>query len=84
MKSIRFTIHAQDKLRLMQRQRFDVNEAKVISAVETPEQVMPGYEGRFIAQINLNGEHVLRVVYEETEEITVVTLYPGMRERYEG
>ena len=71
----------------MRWQGFDVGEENVVRAVETPEQVMPGNLGRFIAQTNLNGEHVLRVIYEESEEITVVTLYPGRRDRrdrYEG
>ena len=84
MKPIRFTRHALDKLSLMRRLGFDVDEENVVRAVETPEQVTPGDRGRFIAQTNLNAEHVLRVVYEESEEITVVTLYPGRRERYEG
>jgi hypothetical protein len=43
-----------------------------------------GYYGRKIAQGLLSENLILRVVYEESEgEITVVTVYPGERRRYE-
>ena len=37
---------------------------------------------RVIAQIDVDERHVLRVVFEENDEILVVTLYPGRRGRY--
>lgn len=67
----------------MQRQGWAVYEDTVISAVESPREVFPGYGGRFVAQIILDTDHFLRVVYEENGEITVVPLYPGRRARYE-
>jgi hypothetical protein len=45
----------------------------------------PGYRGRKIARGPLTQEHLLNVVFSETEsEIIVVTFYPGRRTRYEG
>ena len=81
---IRFTSHALEKLSLMEAWGFFVNQEAVIAAIRQPESVVAGYEGRLIAQIPLDEEHVLRVVYEETYEVTVVTVYPGRRQRYEG
>ena len=83
MKEIRFSPHALEKLALIQLQGFAVNEAIVVEAIRGPQESFPGYLRRFIVQTVLDGEHVLRVVYEEGEEITVITLYPGRRERYE-
>ena len=68
----------------MQQQGFGVDRETVIGAVQRPQEVFTGYEGRFIAQTTLDEDHTLRVVYEENGDITVVTLYPGRRRRYEG
>ena len=38
-----------------------------------------------VAQRGITETHVLRVVYEESEdELVVVTFYPGRKDRYEG
>lgn len=45
----------------------------------------PEIKGRNIAQGPLSPDHLLNVVFAETEaEIIVVTFYPGRRTRYEG
>ena len=81
MKPIRFTRHAQEKLALIQRQGFGIDEETVVGAIRTAQRFSFGYSGRLIAQAILDEEHVLRVVYEEGEETTVVTLYPeGVRD----
>lgn len=84
MKPIRFTAHALEKLTLIQIYGFEVDQDSVVNTVQQPDEVFLGFSGRFIAQTVLDETHVLRVVYEEGEEITVVTLYPGRRGRYEG
>ena len=55
----------------------------VLEAIAHPDQEMPGYRGRVIAQKKLNG-YVLRVIYEEETSTTVViTVYKARRARYE-
>jgi hypothetical protein len=84
LKPVRLTPHALEKLGLTQRQGFVIDEETVVAAVRKPLAVSPGFSDRLIAQGVLDEEHVLRVVYEENDEITVVTLYPGRRRRYES
>ncbi len=84
MKPVRWTAHARDKLKLIQNQGFIVDEDLIVSALHQPQQIVPGFSGRLIAQATLDDEHIIRVVYEETNVITVVTLYPGRRSRYES
>ena len=69
---------------LTQRQGFIVDEESIISVIQEATEIFLGYSGRLIAQGPLDEEHVLRVIYEESDEITVVTLYPATRERYES
>ncbi len=84
MKPFRLTNHAREKLLLVQRQGFSVDEETIINIIQESTERFLGYSGRWIAQGTLDEEHVLRVIYEESDEIAVVTLYPGRRERYES
>ena len=68
----------------MQRQGFSVDEESIISVIQEATEIFLGYSGGLIAQGPLDEEHVLRVIYEESDEITEVTLYPATRERYES
>ena len=55
----------------------------MIQIIESPEKIIAGYSGRKIAQGQLTGDLLLRVVYEELDkEILVITLYPAERGRY--
>ena len=83
MKAIRFTSHALDKLSIVRGWGFIIDETVIIEAIRHPRETYLGYPDRFIAQVILDENHVLRVVYEEDTEITVITLYPGRRHRYE-
>ena len=83
MKPVTFTGHALEKMRLAQASGFGVNEETVVKTVREPQELIEGYGGRSIAQITLDTEHVLRVVYEEDSEIIIITVYPGRRRRYE-
>jgi hypothetical protein len=73
-----------EKLGLTQQQGFVADQETVIEAVWRPREAFSGYQGRLIAQTILDEDHTLRVVCEENGEITVVTLYPGRRRRYES
>ena len=84
MTPIHFTSHSLEKLSLTQRHGFDVDQETVRMVIHSPLEVTQGYSGRLIAHGILDEEHVLRVVYEDGEIITVVTLYPGRRQRYES
>jgi len=81
-KDVTFTLHAEDKLKRLT--KLGVTKENVIGFVQHPGKVISGYYGRKIAQVYLKEDLVLRIVYEESEqEITVVTVYPGERRRYE-
>ena len=84
MKPVRWTAHARNKLRVIQNQGFILDESLIINVLRQPQQIVPGYSGRFIAQAAIDEGHTIRVVYEETDVLTVVTLYPGRRSRYES
>ena len=87
MKPVQWTAHARDKLKLIQNQGFIVDEDSedsIVSALHQPQQIVPGFSGRLIAQAALDDEHIIRVAYEETNVITVVTLYAGRHRRYES
>ena len=64
--------------------KLGVTKENVIGFVKHPGKVISGSYGRKIAQVYLKEDLILRIVYEESEqEITVVTVYPGERRRYE-
>ena len=72
------------KFDYFRRQGLLIDQAQVLEAIGTPDMVMDGYGGRKIAQVGLDADRVLRVVYEENEgERIIVTFYPGRRSRYE-
>ena len=83
MKPVRFTGHALLKMELLTEWGFSLDHDTVLEILRQPQDVLPGYLGRFIAESPLDDTHILRVVYEEDGEILVVTVYPARRERYE-
>jgi hypothetical protein len=84
MHSIKFSEHAHLKLDILKLHGILLTTEIVQSAVVNPDKIEEGYKGRIIAQKGLDTSHVLRVVYEKHgEEITVITFYPGRRERYD-
>ncbi|KXA91209.1 hypothetical protein AKJ57_02140 [candidate division MSBL1 archaeon SCGC-AAA259A05] len=81
-KKIEFTSHAEEKLGRLK--EIGVTRRKILKTVRNPDKTVDGRYGRKIAQTLLREDIILRVVYEETEEkITIVTVYPGKRRRYE-
>ncbi len=84
MKQVRWSEHARFKLQLLSRHGVVIGPESVESIVKNSRQVEPGYKGRKIAEGRLDESRVLRVVYQESAAtVTIITLYPGKRERYE-
>jgi hypothetical protein len=62
-------------------ERYGIRESDVLLAVRNSDSMSLGYEGRSIAQKAMD-DLLLRVVFEQNEFITVVTVYPARRKRY--
>lgn len=81
---INFTEHALTKIKILKNHGWDISRQIIEDTIKEADIIETGYKGRKIAQKRLTDRHVLRVVYEEKdEEITIVTMYPGRRSRYE-
>jgi len=84
MKKVAWSEHGRFKLQLLARHGLVIEPESVESIVKNSQQVEPGYKGRKIVQGRLDESRVMRVVYEESATtMTIITLYPGKRERYE-
>ncbi len=84
MKVIKFSIHAQIKIEVLKKHGIALTEVFIEDVVTFPDRTDTGYKGRRIAQKRINESHVLRVVCEDKgDEILVITMYPGRRNRYE-
>jgi len=61
-----------------------VDEEAVLKAATAPDNVKVGYGGRRVAEAPLDEERVLRVVFvEDADSVTVITIYPARRGRYD-
>jgi uncharacterized DUF497 family protein len=61
-----------------------VDEKLITKIITKPDRIEKGYKNRLVAQGVLDDKHVLRIVYEESnDEIKIITIYPGRRSRYE-
>lgn len=84
MKQIIYSQHAEYKIKLLKVHGINVDKPQIEIAIKNPEKIESGYKNRLIAQKEFDSDHVLRIVYEETEnQINVITLYPGRKVRYE-
>ena len=84
MKEIIFSKHALLKIEILRAHGIILEEKFLKNALKNPDRIDRGYKDRFIAQKKLDHDHVLRIVYEEqVDSLSVITLYPGRRERYE-
>ena len=83
-KEIIFSSHADSKFDILKQHDFDISKTTIITALGRPDKVEPGYRGRKIAQMGLDEEHVIRIIFEVFHDtLKVVTFYPARRERYE-
>ena len=81
---VRFSRHVEFKIELLNKHGFKVNQEMALDTVTKPDRITQGNKGRFIAQKKITERHVLRVIFEKhNEDIEIVTLYPGLRSRYE-
>jgi len=84
MKLVTWSEHARWKLQLLSAHGLSIDADLVEEIVKNPQKVESGYKGRAIAQGGLDSARVLRVVYEESAtSLTIITVYPGNRRRYE-
>ncbi len=78
-----FTRHAEEKFQVLEHHGVRVPRHKVEETVRSPEHVDYSRKPLVIAQISLDEEHVLRVVYKEEEgDRIIITFYPGRRSQY--
>jgi len=75
-KPIKITLHARRRMI-----KYGLEEGAVVQALKAPDYVTDGGLGRKIAHRFMD-DLVLRVIYEDNDEIVVVTVYPARRRRY--
>ena len=79
-----FTNHALGKFKLFEKYNFKITGNQVLDVIKKPDRIEQVKGGRKIAQTKISNRHVLRVIYEEHEEIIkVIAFYPAMGKRYE-
>jgi len=79
-----FTKHAENKFEILKKHKFLITKKQVLETIEKPELIDKSRLPLFIAQRNIDGDRVLRVVYKkEFEVIKIITFYPGKRKQYE-
>jgi hypothetical protein len=84
IKRIKFSEHSKLKIDILKKHGVTVNKQLIENIVNNPSKTEIGYKSRKIAQGNLDTEHVLRIVFEENaDEVFIITLYPGRKDRYE-
>ena len=79
-----FTKHAKEKFEILKRHRFLVSEKQVLKAIKNPDLIDYSRNPLVIAQLKIDKNHVLRVVYKQENGITkIITFYPGRINQYE-
>ena len=79
---IRFTKHAREKFEFVKHYGFEIDEKKVIEAVQNPTRI-DQKNAQYFAIKAINAKYALRVVYEKRKDyLVVITFYPVRRERY--
>lgn len=81
---IHFTKHANEKFAVLARHGVQILKKKVIETVANPSRLDHSRKPLLIAQIDLDKEHVLRVVYKIHNNVMhIITFYPGRKKQYE-
>jgi len=81
-KDIKFTKHAKDKFKILEKYGFSIDINTVINVINNPVRVDKRGK-QYLAIKPLNNLHALRVVYEVRENIKVIiTFYPVRRDKY--
>jgi hypothetical protein len=83
-KAIVFSDHAVNKINVLKRHGVGVTLEFIEDAIKNPDIISRSYGGRLVVEKGYNSERVIRVVYEERNDIiVVVTVYPSRRGRYD-
>ena len=83
-KKIIFCPHAENKFRILKQHGLQLSKSQITDVITNAENVIEGERSRKIAQKSFDSEYLLRVIFEETNDlITVITFYPAKRSRYE-
>jgi hypothetical protein len=61
---------------------YQITQEEVTACVRDPDKVLDSYNGRKIAH-RIRNTYVVRVIYEENELITIITVYLARKDRYE-
>ena len=78
-----YTKHAREKIKLLNKYGFKISKTLVRRALETPLKIESRNDSTFIANDELDKNHVLRVVYRrEGDTMIIITIYPGRRKSY--
>lgn len=81
---IHFTRHANEKFDVLKRHGVFADRELIISILKRPDEIDYSRLPLFIAQGELDSEHVLRVVFKhEGEDVIVITFYPTRKSKYE-
>ncbi len=75
--------HAHEKIKMLREHGVTISEKQLVETVLHPDKILEAWEGRSIAQSNLDESHILRVVYiKQKDKIRIITAYPARRDRY--
>lgn len=80
---IRFTEHAFMKILLLKNNGFDISQVFVEKVIQNPEFVTNEKFGRKAAYLSIDEKLATRIIYEDSEDIIVVTVMIVRKIRYE-
>jgi hypothetical protein len=80
---IRFTEHAFTKILLLKNSGFHISQVFVEKVIQNPEFITNEKFGRKAAYLSIDEKLAIRIIYEEREDIIVVTVMIVRKERYE-
>lgn len=79
-----FTKHALNKFLVLKSHGVSISKNQVLKAIIKPDLIDRSRLPLMIGQIQIDKNHVLRVVYKkESEDIKIITFYPGRKNQYE-
>lgn len=81
---IHFTHHSIEKFEVLERHGISVTSDLVMEILRNPDFIDNSRLPLFIAQGDLDSNHVLRVVFKkENGDMVVITFYPARKSKYE-
>jgi len=80
---VRFTEHAFMKILLLKNNGFDISQVFVEKVIQNPEFITNEKFGRKAAYLSIDEKLAIRIIYENSEDIIVVTVMIVRKIRYE-